>query len=198
MKIIILGGFLGSGKTTVLLGMIDRVLRFGETDPSKVVIIENEIGEIGVDDKLLRSKGYDVRGMYSGCICCSMSDDIVVTVKEIAAGLSPEFIFIESSGVGYPHNIKDVIKEKLGFDSVVCAVADASRWERLLFALEDMLREQLKKSDFVLVNKTDLSDAESLAQIDGSVREMAEGAEVFHISASASDFGGALERVLGI
>ena len=89
MELIIISGFLGSGKTTVLLSIVrDAVEKYGK----KVAIIENEVGQTGVDDQFLKEQGLDVREIYSGCICCSLRMDLIQTLLELEREHDPTCI----------------------------------------------------------------------------------------------------------
>ena len=186
MKIIILGGFLGSGKTSVLMQLARRIvaLEGGDEEAPKMVIIENEIGEVGVDDKLLKTGGYKVENMFSGCICCSMAGDIVVNLSTIKKDFDPEYVMIESSGVGYPFNIKENIERALGYECKIVTVADAKRWKRLLVPMQMMLSDQLRDSNVVLVNKVDLVDEDMVRFVDESVSGFVPEAKIYNISAN--------------
>jgi G3E family GTPase len=183
MKIIILGGLLGSGKTSVLMSFAKELSGIGENGKPKVVVIENEIGETGVDDKLLKTGGYKVENMFSGCACCTMSGEMVQNVKDIKRDFDPEMIIIESSGVGYPHEIKAKIKKALDLNSSIVAVVDAKRWKRMLIPMETMLKDQLIDTDFIFVNKIDLVDQEMIDFVNGSVKTFVPEAKVFDVSA---------------
>ncbi|MBO6010916.1 MAG: hypothetical protein J6P71_03850 [Oscillospiraceae bacterium] len=88
MKVLLLGGFLGSGKTSVLLRLAQYLVSRGEGG-SKVMIIENEIGEVGVDDKLLKSQGLQVRELFAGCACCSGGADLINDIAYIGTTSPP-------------------------------------------------------------------------------------------------------------
>ena len=183
MRIIILGGFLGSGKTSVLM---DIARHFVGEDPDaagKVVIIENEIGEVGVDDKLLSTSGLKVQNMFAGCICCSLAGDIVTSIRQIKDQFSPELIIIESSGVGYPFNIKENISYSLGLDSRIVNVVDASRWKRLFIPMHMMFTDQLRDTEVLLINKTDLADRDTIVTVHEQVREFCEPKMIYGVSA---------------
>ncbi len=199
MKVIILGGFLGSGKTSVLLQLAKGIVSSRGLDAGspKMVIIENEIGEVGVDDKLLKAGGYKVENMFSGCICCSMAGDIVTNLSTISKDFAPEFVIIESSGVGYPFNIKENIEHSLGYRCCIVTVADAKRWKRLLKPMEMMLSDQLKESNFVLVNKKDLVDDETLSFVNKSVSGFVPEAKVYNISAISGIDDSIIQEVIG-
>ncbi|MBO4784585.1 MAG: cobalamin biosynthesis protein CobW, partial [Lachnospiraceae bacterium] len=94
-KIDIVSGFLGAGKTTFIQKMLKEVL-----NKEKVVLIENEFGEIGIDGGFLKEAGIEIKEMNSGCICCSLVGDFGASLKEVIKTYSPERILIEPSGVG--------------------------------------------------------------------------------------------------
>ena len=94
-KIDIISGFLGAGKTTFIKKMIDEVYK-GE----KLVLIENEFGEVGIDGGFLKDAGIEISEMNSGCICCSLVGDFAKNLHEVLGRFSPDRILIEPSGVG--------------------------------------------------------------------------------------------------
>ena len=94
-KIDIISGFLGAGKTTLIKKLIKDVLH-----KEKIVLIENEFGEIGIDGGFLEDAGIEIREMNSGCICCSLVGDFSEALKKVLAEYHPERIIIEPSGVG--------------------------------------------------------------------------------------------------
>ena len=128
-KIDIISGFLGAGKTTLIKKLIEEAFT-GE----KLVLIENEFGEIGIDGGFLKDSGINITEMNSGCICCSLVGDFGTALAEVLEKYAPDRIIIEPSGVG---KLSDVIKavlgvkEKVAEDSVVLnsftTVADAGR-----------------------------------------------------------------------
>ena len=102
IKIDIVSGFLGAGKTTLIKKLLKEAL-----DSQKVVLIENEFGEIGIDGGFLKEAGIEIREMNSGCICCSLVGDFGTSLKEVIETYHPERILIEPSGVG---KLSDVMK----------------------------------------------------------------------------------------
>ena len=184
MKLLILGGFLGSGKTSVLLKLAKAITEKDKSSkPSKLVIIENEIGEIGVDNQLLKSGRYEVSELFSGCACCSMAGEVISNIRTVMKDFDPNWIVIESSGVGYPAAIRDNIEKKLGIRGTVCTVVDANRWLVILKPMEMILTDQIEGTDMFFVNKTDLVDEETLKQVDLSVSELVPDAKIFNMSA---------------
>ena len=101
-KVNVISGFLGAGKTTLIKKLLDEALK-GE----KLVLIENEFGEIGIDGGFLKDAGVEVSEMNSGCICCSLVGDFGVALKKVMDQFHPDRILIEPSGVG---KLSDVIR----------------------------------------------------------------------------------------
>ena len=125
-KIDIISGFLGAGKTTLIKKLIAETLQ-----GQKVVLIENEFGEIGIDGGFLKESGIQINEMNSGCICCSLVGDFNAALKDVLSQYEPDRIIIEPSGVG---KLSDVIKavqkvvdgENVVLDSYI-TVADVKR-----------------------------------------------------------------------
>ena len=160
MKFLIVGGFLGSGKTSFILDLAKYMV--DHRGIKKVAILENEIGEVGVDDKVLRGSGYQVQGMFSGCVCCTMAGELPINVRMIQKDYDPEWIIMEATGVAFPDSIKQNLLKTLGVHAQVVCIADAQRWQKLLKPLEHLLPFQLKEADLILLNKTDLVDGEEM------------------------------------
>jgi G3E family GTPase len=112
MNIIIFGGFLGSGKTTTILSLAHYIVeKEKSSDKPNLVIIENEIGETGIDDKVLKSNGYSVKELFSGCICCTLSSDLTIMLNDIAEKVNPKWVIIECTGLAYPSKITDTLNK---------------------------------------------------------------------------------------
>lgn len=171
MRIIILGGFLGSGKTSVLL-LLARYLVDKEKETSgkiKVAIIENEVGDVGVDDKVLINEGFSVNNLFAGCACCSLSGELVYSIRTIQKELNPEWLIIEASGIAHPGSMQQTILNGLGWPSYIVTIVDAKRWKRLARAMETMVAGQLEDSSKVLMNKADLVSSEDLEEVKQSI-----------------------------
>ncbi len=198
MNLLILGGFLGSGKTTVLLQLAKYItgdhVKPGET---KVAIIENEIGEQGIDDKILKSGNYSVENLFAGCACCTLSGSVPVYVSKIQKELNPEWLIFESTGVGYPASIQRTIKEVLDVDSRICIIVDAKRWLRIEKPMEQLLSGQFENADIVLINKKDLVDQEVLEKVTRSVAARVPDVKLIPISAVEPVSENVWEEVLG-
>ena len=166
MKIIVLGGFLGSGKTTVLLQFAAYLIArsSGETD-APVVILENEISEAGVDNQLLTQNNFTVENIFSGCICCTSTAQMDETIRLIETKYHPEWLLIEATGMASPDLIRREIRDDLNEPAAILALADAKRWKRVLRAMPDFVESQLRDADVILVNKIDLVDEDELRTV---------------------------------
>lgn len=183
MKILILGGFLGSGKTSVLLQLAHYLVGQSSVDQkTRVAIIENEIGQIGIDDKVLRGNGYEVRDIFSGCVCCSLNSDLLSGIREIESSVDPDWLIIEATGVAFPDKIAESIFANLGFISQIVTIVDASRWKRIRIPLEYLIEGQLSDAHLILINKTDLVDESELAVVENDLRKLGLRAALYRIS----------------
>ena len=149
----IFSGFLGAGKTTLIKKLVAEA--FGE---EKIVIIENEFGEIGIDSAFLSEAGVNITEMNSGCICCSLVGDFGVALKKVLDDFSPDRVLIEPSGVG---KLSDVIKavenageERLSLNSAV-AVIDAKKCKMYMKNFGEFFNDQIEHAKTVILSHTD-------------------------------------------
>jgi len=165
MRIDVIAGFLGSGKTTTIL----ELLRSRAVDPARTVLLVNEFGQIGVDGALLADAGGDVRELASGCICCSLKNDFMAQIEDIRARLDPEHVLIEPSGVA---SLRDVLQAVLG--SRVAAdieelrtvlVLDVDDYDWFVQMSEVFVEAQIGLAQLILLNKIDLSSEEAVAGV---------------------------------
>lgn len=175
-KIILLSGFLGSGKTTLLKHIISFNVNMSDT-----VVIMNEFGEVGIDGLFLGNIGFDVVELTSGCICCSMSDDLQETIEEILERFGPRYIIIEATGVADPESVSRVIADADFNDEVeiykIITVMDAECWKfRDVFGT--LFYRQLKQADTIIFNKTDLLEKDEIPQYLKEIHEVIPGSRV--------------------
>ena len=195
MKVIILGGFLGSGKTTFLLQFAPFLATYSNKDPS-VVILENEISMTDVDTKLLKSRNLTVRNIAAGCICCTSSASLPISVEMIWKEYDPEYLIIEATGMAYPDTIAQTIEEENHLPVTVAILADASRWQRLNRAMPDFVQGQLKRADAVFLNKTDMVEQGIVDQIYANLAQTVK-APIFPIRAKESIDPNTLNYLIG-
>ena len=153
-KIDIISGFLGAGKTTLIKKLIKEAYA-GE----KVVLIENEFGEIGVDGGFLKDAGIEITEMNSGCICCSLVGDFAKALKEVEEKFSPDRIVIEPSGVG---KLSDVIRavQRAGLVhselNAFCTVVDAKKCKMYLKNFGEFFLDQVENASCIILSHTAL------------------------------------------
>jgi G3E family GTPase len=174
--LLLLAGFLGAGKTTLL----KRILSW-EADLSETVVLVNEFGDIGIDGALLKDSGSDVIELTSGCICCTLSADLHLSLTRLWNRFKPRRILIESSGVADPKSIASVLKEP-GLDQLMdlkktVTVLDADFWEaREVFGR--LFYNQLEMADLILLNKIDLAKQEKIPQFLKEIHEVIPSCQV--------------------
>lgn len=181
-QVLILSGFLGSGKTTVLIQLVEH-LRAKHGEDYRIAIIENEIGSTSIDTGVIADAGYSVTEMLSGCVCCTLIGQLVPAINKLVEDLAPQLIILESTGMATPSSMRDNIVKYGGCPTRVAALVDASRWEKILRALSILLTNQVEPADVVCVNKCDLANDEQLAEVERTVREMNADAPIVYASA---------------
>ncbi len=201
MRVILFVGFLGSGKTSLMLPLARYLVerREGGDGRTPVVIIENEVGDVSVDDAVLRREGLPVRELFGGCICCQLTADLTSCINDIHAEIDPHWVLIEATGLGTPQPIVSTIdRYGKGVERVTTlAVIDAERWSELIVVVEPLVTKQVTGADVVAVNKTDLVDADTLEEVARGVAALNERAKVVRLSAGKG-FGQEIwEKVIG-
>ena len=176
MKFLIVGGFLGSGKTSFILALARYLVQ--TRGITKVAILENEIGEVGVDDRVLRGSGYRVKGMFDGCVCCTMAGELLINVRMIQEDYNPDWIIMEPTGMAFPGSIRQNLQDTLDIHPVIVCLADAQRWQKILKPLGHLLSLQMKDADLILLNKADLAEPGELDAARESIRELNARAEI--------------------
>ncbi len=157
----IYSGFLGAGKTTLIKKMIQEAYH-GE----KIVLIENEFGEIGIDGGFLQEAGIQITEMNSGCICCSLVGDFGRALKKVIAEYHPDRILIEPSGVG---KLSDVIGavERVADESVTLGcfitVADATKCKIYMKNFGEFYNNQIETASAIILSRTGSITEEKLA-----------------------------------
>ncbi len=166
IKVDIISGFLGAGKTT----LINKLLA-GPLQEEKVVLIENEFGEIGVDDGFLKETGINIKEMNSGCICCSLSGRFTEALGEVAKQFAPDRILIEPSGVGKLSDVRKAVEEATGDGSLklhtMTTVVDATKIERYSKYIAEFYDDQVGGASTVILSRTqNLSEEERIQAVE--------------------------------
>jgi G3E family GTPase len=182
VNLAIVAGFLGSGKTTLILSIAGQLSAAG----SKVAIVENEVGEIGIDGALIRCAGLTVRELSNGCICCQLSADLVPTLEALAAEFSPHWVIIEPSGIAEPKRMLAVLPYYHGPPLTmvrVLTLVDPTRIPELFEVLTPLVTAQVRAAELVVINKIDLASGEQLAAARALVRQVNPKARLVEVCA---------------
>ncbi|MDE6747780.1 MAG: GTP-binding protein [Lachnospiraceae bacterium] len=169
-KIDIVSGFLGAGKTTLIKKLLKEVLA-----DTKVVLIENEFGEIGIDGGFLKEAGIEIKEMNSGCICCSLVGDFGASLKEVLSTYTPERILIEPSGVGKLSDVMKAVQGAMQNDDVILnsavAVVDACKCKMYIKNFGEFFINQIEHAGTIILSRTDKLSEEKLAACVDMIRE---------------------------
>ena len=157
-KIDIFSGFLGAGKTTLIRKLIAEAYA-GE----KLVLIENEFGEIAIDGGFLKDAGVEITEMNSGCICCTLVGDFTKALKKVMDDFAPDRILIEPSGVG---KLSDVARAVERVDGAVIGsrvtVVDAGKAKMYMRNFGEFFNDQVENADLIVLSRTDIVPAEKV------------------------------------
>lgn len=163
IKVDIVSGFLGAGKTTLIKKLIAEAYQ-----GQKLVLIENEFGEIGIDGGFLKNAGIEITEMNSGCICCSLVGDFGTALREVIDRYAPDRIIIEPSGVG---KLSDVVKavDKVAADTEIkvnalTTVVDAKKAKMYVKNFGEFFNNQVEAAKTIVLSRTDSMDADKLAK----------------------------------
>ena len=175
-KIDIFSGFLGAGKTTLIKKLIDEVYR-GE----KLVLIENEFGEIGIDGMFMQEAGIQVNEMTSGCICCSLVGDFGTAMQQVLDEYAPDRILVEPSGVG---KLSDVILAVQNIDNAdiqlnsFTTVVDAKKCKMYMKNFGEFFNNQVEYANSIILSRTNGMSEDKIAQCVALLREHNQNATI--------------------
>ena len=187
MKISQIAGFLGSGKTTALLKIVDGLVSRGE----KVAIVVNDVGDISVDAKFIEAHGLKAKEISGGCICCEIAGTFAETIAKLHDSFHPDIVIVEPSGVAIPWGLKRVAEysevksaEPLVITHApVITLVDAASLKMLIKAVRRLVETQIREADVCFVNKIDAATQEEIAMAEDFIKSINPHAEISHMSA---------------
>jgi G3E family GTPase len=161
MHLLLFSGFLGSGKTTLILPLSKAVVQFGY----RVAIIVNEIGEIGIDNQVMRHLDLNVWELVAGCICCTLSGDLIATLQKLDLDHAPDLVIVEASGAADPKSVLGALPYYRGrsLSSVrTGSVLDPLRLPMLIEVMTPLITSQIQHADLIIVTKSDLATSDQI------------------------------------
>ncbi|HQN76296.1 MAG TPA: GTP-binding protein [Methanomassiliicoccales archaeon] len=185
MDMIVIAGFLGSGKTTLILNSVGQIT---ERTGKKVAMIVNDFGNIGIDGKVMEKYGLKVQELPRGCICCTLGPSFLDTVRTIHDMYDPDLVIVEPSGIADPDSILATMEHYRGrplgkINTVI--LLDAVRFPLLVQAMKIPMTKQLHSADMVLLTKTDEVDEDRLKDMEAFVKSVIGDKPIIPVSSTS-------------
>lgn len=177
MRLNLLFGFLGSGKTTLAKRILSE-----RAGAEKMAVIVNEFGDVGIDGAILKGNNVDMVELNSGCLCCTLKGSLLNAVEELRDKAGAQRIVVEATGVAQPHELIETFADpsaKGRFDiGPIVTVVNTPKFPILRDGLGEFFTEQLRNADVLILNKVDLAPAQSLESVRAEIRAINPNAEV--------------------
>jgi len=192
MRLLLFAGFLGSGKTTLILALAGKIAARG----IRSCVIVNEVGEVGIDGEVLRMGELEVMELTAGCVCCQIGTDLVLTLRELEVRFQPQIVIVEASGIAAPEGVLDVLR-RYPVETVAAletvTVVDGARFAGLYEVITPLLESQIAGADRVVITKLDEAAPVELRDAEAVVRRLAPDAPLYIVDATS---GESLARLL--
>jgi G3E family GTPase len=186
MHLLLFAGFLGSGKTTLILALAKRAA----FERSRVCVLVNEVGEVGIDGEVLRLGDMEVVEITGGCICCQIGVDLVRALRDLEQEFKPDLVVIEASGIATPEGVLDTIRRyppRTLTSAHTVTVIDPVRFEALREVLTPLIEAQIMGADYIAITKADEAAAGEVEAAACCAGELAPGVPVFVVDAKRDD-----------
>lgn len=153
MKILLLGGFFGSGKTTVLLCIAEAMLTMGY----RLCVLENGSATNSISSRFSQREDMAVSAIKEGCICCEATGNLIEALRNMETEYAPDWVLVELAGVGFADTVKESVLQYLPGNHRIIAmtIIDAEKWQKFIRAMEPVATRQLRSADIIVINKTD-------------------------------------------
>lgn len=194
MHLLVVSGMLGVGKTSVILKLLEPMIE----RQTRVVVIENDFGEFGIDTEVLERAGLKVRDLKGGCVCCTLQGGLVDSLRALQLEYDPEVAIVEPTGIADPEFIINSVTDVTGIrldGYTVAVVVDSERFLKVKKMFERPLKNQLKVAKIVLLNKIDTVTSDDLDQIESDIRGFGFDGKVIRVRA---DTGEGMEGILEV
>ena len=184
MKVVLIAGYLGSGKTTLIIALSRRLAGGG----AKIAILVNDVGVVPVDGAVMQEYGLTVKDVGGGCICCQVAGNLMKTLDTLATNVRPDIVIIEPTGIAVPDAVRQTValaarKHEVEMGHTI-VLFDTSRAAKLLTydTLKRLVSLQIRDATIIGLSKTDLVTAEEIESATLAVREINPTAEVIGFS----------------
>jgi G3E family GTPase len=177
-NIFVVTGFLGSGKTTYIVKLLDLFSEMG----IKTALIINEIGEIGIDNQYIRQLDHNIYELFGGCICCTLSIDLENTIDEIAQKYKPKVIMVEPSGIANPvQTLKSLSSKSDTYFVTNFFILDPTRLDMFIEILMPLFESSIKSASVILINKINLVNNDTLEECQRLIGVYNQTAKIFRV-----------------
>jgi G3E family GTPase len=180
MRLLLFAGFLGSGKTTLILALA----RKAALDHLRVCVLVNEVGEVGIDGEVLRLGDMEVVEITGGCICCQIGVDLVRALRDLEQEFRPDLVIVEASGIATPGGVLDAIRSypPRSLQTIhTVTVMDPTRFEALQEVLTPLIEGQITGADCLVVTKAGEATPEELTLTTEAAARLAPDAPLFAV-----------------
>lgn len=182
MELYLFSGFLGSGKTTVVTSIAKYLT---EVKEKKVMLIVNDVGDIGIDAQLMKKLDTDVFELYGGCVCGQLGN-LIGLLRDIGSKYMVDTVIMEASGIAEPMRFIDTIKKFVPdeMDVKTITIVDSTRWLDLIQVIDKVLISQINSADLIVINKIDVVDKEALNNVISNIEDIKNDVPILFISAN--------------
>jgi G3E family GTPase len=195
MQLVMVTGFLGSGKTSLIIKLADSARTAGRS----VAIIVNEVGEIGIDDKVLRQLDLDVWELTNGCICCSLAGDLIETLHKLDASYRPDLVIVEASGAADPASILAALPYYRGRalqSARWITVLDPYRLPMLLEVMTPLVTSGIKQADQLVISRADVASSAEVETTAAAAKAINDQAPIHRVDLTAPLSGSLAHELL--
>lgn len=194
MDFYLYSGFLGSGKTTIIMSAAEYLT---SVKKKKVMLIVNDVGDIGIDAQLMKKLDTDVFEIYGGCVCGQLGN-LIPILGGIGTKYMVDTVLMEASGIAEPMRFIETIKKFVPLNMTVktITIVDATRWLDLIQVIDKLLISQINSADIVVINKLDAVNKKTLDEVISSIKHLKDDVNILSISAAnPEDILGILEVI---
>jgi G3E family GTPase len=195
MQLVMVTGFLGSGKTSLIIRLADAA----RAADRSVAIVVNEVGEIGIDDKVLRQLDLDVWELTNGCICCSLAGDLIETLHKLDESYAPDLVVVEASGAADPASILAALPYYRGRElqsTRWISVLDPYRLPMLLEVMTPLVTSGIRQADQLVVTREDVASAAEIESAAAAARAINPAAPIHRVDLTGPLAGPVADELL--